>query len=62
MRDLPTDPFAFQARAVSALCDDLFDMGAGKSRSFRRLDALREVSKQTKRDAGRDSNRPATDQ
>lgn len=43
MKPIPTDPFALQARVVSALCDDLFDIGAGKSRSFRRTDAIRQV-------------------
>ena len=47
MKQLPRDPFAFQRRIMSAMCDDLFDMGAGKSTRFERLDALRAVSRQT---------------
>lgn len=43
MKPPPTDPFALQARVMSALCDDLFDMGAGKQRGFARTDALRSV-------------------
>jgi len=37
---VPTDPFAFQARIMSALCDDLFDIGARRSTKFARLDSL----------------------
>ena len=44
MKPLPNDPWAFQARTLKALCDDLFDLGAGKSRKFERLDALHHIS------------------
>jgi hypothetical protein len=56
---LPTDPFAFQARVIGALCDDLFDIGSGKSSSFGRTNALREISIQSKREAGSAQEAPA---
>ena len=48
MKPLPTDPYAFQARVMSAMIDDLFDMGAGKSNRFERLNALHAVSKEAR--------------
>ena len=59
MKSLPSDPFAMQARVVSALCDDLFDIGAGRSDRFARTDALREISQQ-QRGAGSPNKQPAT--
>lgn len=50
MNQLPTDPYAFQARVFGAFCDDLLDG------SFHRTNALREISKQSKRDGGGDRN------
>lgn len=44
MKPLPTDPHEFQARAMSAMIEDLFDMGSGRSNHFARLDAMRAVS------------------
>lgn len=43
MKAIPTDPVALQARVVAALCDDLFDIGAGRSHGFARTDAIRQV-------------------
>lgn len=71
MKAIPTDPFELQARVFGALCDDLFDIGAGKSRSLRRTDALREISRNdmaeqainlesTPREAGCANNAPAS--
>lgn len=51
MRPIPTDPLALQARVFSALADDLFDLGAGRSRRFQRLDALHEIAKTTREPA-----------
>ena len=45
MRELPTDSFAFQARIMDALIGDIQDRSAS---GFPRLDALREVSNQSK--------------
>lgn len=50
MRPLPRDPFAFQARIFNALCNDLYDMAAGKSNSCERTNALRQVSISTQRE------------
>ena len=47
MKPIPTDPSALQARVFGALCEDLFDLGAGKARTFRRVDTLREIRRQT---------------
>ena len=52
MRDLPTDPLALQARVFGALCDDIHDMGAGRSRSFDRTNAIREILVQRDSAAG----------
>jgi hypothetical protein len=38
----PTD---LRTRTFAALCDDMFDLGAGKATSFQRVDALREISR-----------------
>jgi hypothetical protein len=46
MKPLPSDPLALRARVLGALCDDLFDLGAGRSRSFGRTDAMRAVVKE----------------
>jgi hypothetical protein len=46
MKEPPRDPLAMQARTIGALCDDLFDIGARRSTSFARVDALREITKQ----------------
>lgn len=43
MKAPPSDPFAFQARVMDALLGDIADPEA---KTFPRLDALREVSKQ----------------
>lgn len=50
MKPLPTDPFAMQARATAALCADLFDIGAGKARTFERTEALRATLKATRKE------------
>ena len=50
MKPLPSDPLAFQARVMSAFCDDLFDMAAGRSSRCERTNALRQVSISTPRD------------
>jgi hypothetical protein len=55
MKPLPSDPFAFQARVMSAFCDDLFDIASGKSASCERTNALRQVSIST-RDGVRANN------
>lgn len=49
MKAPPTDPFEFQAKVMAAMCDDLFDMGAGKSKSFERMERLRQISIQSER-------------
>lgn len=36
-----------QARVFAAMCDDLFDMGAGKARSFDRVNAILEITRAT---------------
>lgn len=43
MMPLPTDPLALQSRTIAALCEDLFDIGTGRSRSFDRLEGIRQV-------------------
>lgn len=48
MKPIPTDPSALQARVFGAMCADISDLGAGKARTFRRVDALREIGKQTR--------------
>jgi hypothetical protein len=48
MKELPTNSTALQARVFGALCDDLFDIGAGKSRSCDRTNALLEISRRTR--------------
>lgn len=48
MRELPSDPFAFQDRVMEALLGDIWDP---KAKGFPRLDALREVSKQNPKEA-----------
>lgn len=48
MKPLPNDPFAFQARVFDAFCNDLFDIAAGQSRSCKRTNALREISRQSR--------------
>jgi len=45
MKPLPKDPYAFQARVMDALIGDILDINA---KGTPRLDALREVSIQTK--------------
>jgi len=52
MKQLPSDPFAFQARVMAALIEDIWG-GKGTPR----LDALREVSRLS-RDVGEDRNSP----
>lgn len=47
MNPIPRDPFAFKARVMSAFCDDLFDMAAGKATRCERTDVLRELSRST---------------
>lgn len=47
MRALPKGPYAFQARVMSAMMDDLFDLGAGRAKRFERMNALRAASKAT---------------
>ena len=56
MRELPTDPFAFQARVMDALIGDIQDRNAS---GFPRLDALREISK-NHREAGSPNKQPAS--
>lgn len=56
MKPLPTDPFAFRAHVFAALCDDIADT---KARGFPRTDALREISKQSTREAGSAQEAPA---
>lgn len=46
MNPPPTNPDQLRQRAFAALLEDMFDLGAGKSRSFERTDALRHVVKQ----------------
>ena len=58
MKELPSDPFAFQARVFAAFADDLFDIGARRSTSFERTEALRQISIQSQGSAGR-GNTPA---
>ncbi len=41
MKDIPRDPFQLQGRVIAALCDDLFDIGAGLSTTFDRTEAIR---------------------
>lgn len=55
MKPLPSDPLAFQARVMSAFCDDLLDMAAGRSSRCERTNALRQVSIST-RDGVRANN------
>ena len=45
MKPIPREPYAPQARMMDAIIGDIMDTG---SPTFARLDALREVSKQTK--------------
>ena len=54
MQPLPAAPFAFQARVMDALLDDIRDT---RSPTFARLDAIREVSKQ-QRDGGTPNKLP----
>jgi hypothetical protein len=49
MKPLPSDPLAFQARVMSAFCDDLLDMAAGRSSRCERTNALRQVSISTRK-------------
>ena len=49
MKPPPTNPELLRQRAFAALMEDMFDLGAGKSRSFERTDALRSVVKGMKR-------------
>jgi hypothetical protein len=60
MKPLPTDPAAFQARVFAAFADDLFDIGAGRSKSCERTEALRQISIQSTREAGGANNAPAS--
>ena len=46
MKPIPSDPFAFQARVMDAL---LGDIGDTRAKGFPRLDALREISRETVR-------------
>lgn len=48
MKPVPSDPWALQARMMSALVDDIADP---KAKGFPRLDALREVHKAKRRAA-----------
>lgn len=57
MKPLPEDPFAFQARVMSALCDDILDLGARRDGTFPRMAALREVSIQTTREPAQPNKR-----
>lgn len=45
-------PTNLRTRAMDALCDDLFDIGAGKATSFQRLDALRQIQQTTQGTSG----------
>jgi len=47
MKPPPADPYAFQRRVFAAMCDDLFDMGAGKTTKLERTDALLAVTRKT---------------
>jgi hypothetical protein len=60
MKPLPTDPMAFQARVFAALADDLFDIGAGRSKSCERTEALRQISIQSTREAALPKKRAAS--
>ena len=51
MKELPRDPYAFQARVFGALCDDLFDIASGKSAKCERTNAIRQVSISTRESA-----------
>jgi hypothetical protein len=42
MRDIPSDPYAFQARVMDALMGDIADT---KAKGFDRLEALKAASK-----------------
>ncbi len=49
MKPLPPDQLDLRARVLNALCEDLFDLGAGRARSFERTNALRAVLRQQRR-------------
>ena len=54
MRPLPRNPYAFQARIISALIDDLSDTQA---RGYPRLEAIRSIPKEKRN--GTDARPPA---
>jgi hypothetical protein len=48
MRAPPRDPLAQQAAVFGALCEDLFDMAAGRSKRADRFNAMIAVRQATK--------------
>jgi hypothetical protein len=47
MKAIPHNPQAMQPRIIQALCDDLFDIGSGKTTRFDRVNAIHEINRQS---------------